>query len=200
MLFCPPLSPIACSNSCPLRRWCYLTISPSAVSFSYCLQSFPASVFSNELALCIRWPNIGASASATVLPMNIQGWLPLGLTVLISLLSRGLSKVFSSTRNSKASILQCSVFFLVQLSHPYMTTGKTIALTKCAFVGKVMSLVFNMLSRFVIIFYPDNKCLLISWLQSLSTVILKKKSVPVSTFPPSICHEVMGLDAMIFVF
>ena len=200
MLFCPPLSPIACSNSCPLRRWCYLTISPSAVSFSYCLQSFPASVFSSELALCIRWPNIGASASATILPMNIQGWLPLGLTVLISLLSRGLSKVFSSTRNSKASILQCSVFFLVQLSHPYMTTGKTIALTKWAFVGKVMSLAFNMLSRFVIIFYPDSKCLLISWLQSLSTVILKKKSVPVSTFPPSICHEVMGLDAMIFVF
>ena len=200
MLFCPPLSPIACSNSCPLRRWCYLTISPSAVSFSYCLQSFPASVFSSELALCIRWPNIGASASATILPVNIQGWLPLGLTVLISLLSRGLSKVFSSTRNSKASILQCSVFFLVQLSHPYMTTGKTIALTKWAFVGKVMSLAFNMLSRFVIIFYPDSKCLLISWLQSLSTVILKKKSVPVSTFPPSICHEVMGLDAMIFVF
>ena len=200
MLFCPPLSPIACSNSCPLRRWCYLTISPSAVSFCYCLQSFPASVFSSELALCIRWPNIGASASATVLPMNIQGWLPLGLTVLISLLSSGLSKVFSSTRNSKASILQCSVFFLVQLSHPYMTTGKNIALTKCAFVGKVMYLVFNMLSRFVIIFYPDIKCLLISWLQSLSTVILKKKSVPVSTFPPSICHEVMGLDAMIFVF
>ena len=81
-----------------------------------------------------------------------------------------------------------------------MTTGKIIALTRWAFVGKVMSLVFNMLSRFVIIFYPDSKCLLISWLQSLSIVILKKKSVPVSTFPHSVCHEVMGLDAMIFVF
>ena len=92
---------------------------------------------------------------------------------------------------------------MVQLSHPYMTTGKTIALTRRTFVGKVMSLLFNMLSRFVIVFLPKSKHLLISWLQSLSTVILepkKIKSVTVSTFPPSICHEVMGPDAMILVF
>ena len=103
----------------------------------------------------------------------------------------------------KASILWRSPFFMVQLSLPYMTTGKTIALTRPTFVSKVMSLLFNMLSRFIIAFLPRNKCLLISWLHSLSAVILeskKIKSVTVSTFPPSICHEVMGLDAMIFIF
>ena len=103
----------------------------------------------------------------------------------------------------KASILQCSAFFIVHLSHPYMTIGKTIALTRWTFVGKVMSLFFNMLSRLVITFLPRSKCLLISWLQSLSAVILEPKkieSVTVSIVSPSICHEVMGPDAMILVF
>ena len=105
--------------------------------------------------------------------------------------------------SSKASVLWCSASFMVQLSHPYMTTGKTIALTIQSFVGKVISLLFNMLSRFVIAFLPRSKCLLISWLQLPSAVILepkKIKSVTVSTFAPSICLEVMGLDAMILVF
>ena len=105
--------------------------------------------------------------------------------------------------SSKASIPQHSAFFMVQLSHPYMTTGKTIALTRQAFVCKVMSLLFNMLSRLVIAFLPRNKCLLISWLKSPSAVILepkKIKSVTVSTVSPSICHEVMGPDAIILVF
>ena len=105
--------------------------------------------------------------------------------------------------SSKASILQCSAFFIVQLSHPYLTTGKTIALTKWTFVGKVMSLVFNMLSRLVITFLPRRKRPLISWLQSPSAVILelqKIKSDTVSTVSPSISHGVMGPDAMIFVF
>ena len=106
--------------------------------------------------------------------------------------------------SSKASILRCSAFFIVQLSYPpYMTTGKTIALTKWTFVGKVVSLLFNMLSRFIITFLPRSKHLLISWLQSPSAVILeplKIKSDTVSTVSPSICHEVMGPDAMIFVF
>ena len=105
--------------------------------------------------------------------------------------------------NSKASILQCSVFFMVQLSHPYMTTGKTIAMTRQTLVGKVMSLLFNVLSRFVIAFLPRSKCLLISWLQSPSPVILeppKIKSLAVSIVSPSICHEVMGPDAMILAF
>ena len=105
--------------------------------------------------------------------------------------------------NSKASILWRSAFFIVQLSHPYMTTGKTIALTRWTFVGKVMPLFFNMLSKLVIIFLPKSKCLLISWLQSPSAVILepkKIKSATVSTVSPSTYHEVMGPDAMILVF
>ena len=105
--------------------------------------------------------------------------------------------------SSEASILQCSAFFMTQLSHPYMTTGKTIALTRWTFVGKVMSLLFNMLSRFVIAFLPRSKRLLILWLQTPSAVILepkKIKSVMVSITSPLICHEVMGLGAMILVF
>ena len=103
----------------------------------------------------------------------------------------------------KASILWCSAFFMVQLSYPYMTTGKTIAFTIWTFLGKVICLLFKMLSRFVIAFLPRSKHLLISWLQSPSAVILepkKIKSVAVSIFSPSICHEVMGLDAKILVF
>ena len=105
--------------------------------------------------------------------------------------------------SSKASILQCSAFIIVQLSHPYITTGKTIALTRRTFVGKVMSLLFNMLSRLVIAFLPRSKRPLISWLQSPSVVILeprKIKSDTVSTVSPTICQEVMGPDAMILVF
>ena len=105
--------------------------------------------------------------------------------------------------SSKASILQCSASFIVQLLHTYLTTGKTIALTTRTLVGKVMSLLFNMLSRLVITFLPRSKCLLISWLQSPSALILdptKIKSVTVSIVSPSICHEVVGLDAMIFLF
>ena len=104
--------------------------------------------------------------------------------------------------SSKTSILQQSAFFTVQLSHPYMTTGKTIALTRQTFSGKAVSLIFNMLSSLVITFFPRGKCLLISWLQSPSAVILelqKIKSDTVSTVSPSISHEVMGPDAMIFV-
>ena len=113
--------------------------------------------------------SIGVSASASVLPMNTQDWPPLGRTGWISLQSKGLSIL--QHHNSKASILQHSAFFIFQLSHPYMTTGKTIALTKQTFVGKVMSLLFNMLSRLVITFLPRSKRLLISWLQSPYAVI-----------------------------
>ena len=134
--------------------------------------------------------------------MNTQDWFPLGLTSLISLQSKRISRVFSNT-TFKASVLWHSAFFIVQLSHPYRTTGKTIALTTWTFVGKVTSLLFNMLSRLIIAFLLRNKCPLISWLQSPSTVILeskKIKSVTVSIVSPSVCHEVMGPDAMIFVF
>ena len=116
---------------------------------------------------------------------------------------QGTRKSLLQHHSSKASILQCSAFFVVQLSHPYMTTGKTIALTRWTFVGKVMPLLFNMLSRWVIAFLSRSKRLLISWLQSPSAMILKPKkikSLTVSIVSPSICHEVMGLDAMILVF
>jgi len=102
--------------------------------------------------------------------------------------------------SSKASILLHSAFFTVQLSHPYMTTGKSIALTRWTFVGKVLSLLLNMLSRLVINFLPRNKCLLISWLQSPSALILEPQKIKSDTVSPSICHEVMGPDSMIFIF
>ena len=116
---------------------------------------------------------------------------------------QGTLKILLQYHSSKASILWHSAFFMVQLSHPYMTTGKTIALTRWTFVSKVMSLLFNRLSKLVRAFLPRSKCLLISWLQSPSAVILepkKIKSATVSTVSPSISHEVMGLDAMILVF
>ena len=116
---------------------------------------------------------------------------------------QGTLKSLPQHHSSKVSILRGTTFFIVQLSHPYMTTGKTIVLTRQTVVGKVMSLLFNMLSRLVIAFPPRSKSLLISWLQSPSAVILepkKIKSVTVSIVSPSICHEVMGPEAMIFIF
>ena len=122
-----------CLNSCPLSQWCYWTISSSAAPF-FCLQSFPAwGSFPMSQLFASGGQNTGASASASVLPMNIQGWFPLGLPGFISLQSKGLSRVSSSTK----SVLWHSTFFTVQLSHPYMTTGKTIASTLQTFVGKV---------------------------------------------------------------
>ena len=142
--------------------------------------------------------SIGVLASASVLPVNTQDWSPLEWTGWISLPSKGLSSLLQN-HSSKTSILQHSAFFTVQLSHPYMTTGKTLALTRRTFVGKVISLLLNMLSRLVITFLPRSKHLLISWLQSPSAVILeppKIKSATVSTVSPSISHEVMGPDAI----
>ena len=117
-------------------------------------------VFSNELALHITWPSIGVSASTSVLPMNIQEWFPLGLTGLDLLAVQGTLKSLLQHHSSKASILRCSAFFIVQLSHPYMTTGKTIAWTRWTSVGKITSLLFNMLSRLVITFLPKSKNIL----------------------------------------
>ena len=159
---------------------------------SSCLQSFPKSgSFQMSQFFASGGQSVGVSALASVLPMNIQGWFPLEWTGLISLQSKGLSRVFSNN-SSKASILLCSAFFIVQLSHPYMTTGKTIALTRQTFVNKVMSLLFNMESRLIITFLPRSKRLLISWLQSPSAVILEPKKIKcltVSIVFPSICHE-----------
>ena len=157
-------------------------------------------VFSNESALHIRWPEYW-SFSFNISPSNEHPGLISFRRDWFDLLEvQGTLKSLLQHHSSKASVLHHSAFFIVQLSHPYMTTGKTIALTRSAFVGKVMSLLFNMLSRLVITFLPKSKHLLISWLQSPSAVILeprKIKSATVSTVSPSICHEVMGPDAMI---
>ena len=142
--------------------------------------------------------NIGASA--LVLPMNIQEWLPLGLTDWISLLSKGLSRVFSSTIVWKCQFFSTRPSLWSQLSHLYMTTGKTIALTICTFACKVMSLLFNMLPRFVIVFLPKIKYLLISWLQSMSAVVLEPKKIKSVTISLSFCPDVMRLDTMNLVF
>ena len=151
---CPSPSPGTCSNSCPLSQWCHPTISSSLTPFFSCLQFFPAS---GSLPVSQFFASgdqsIRASASASVLPMNIQGWFHLGLTGLI-LQSKRLFKRLLQYHSSKASILQRSTFFMVHLSHPYMATGKTIALTIQIYVGKVMSLLFNMRSRLVIAFLP----------------------------------------------
>ena len=190
---CPSPTPGACSNSCPASRWCHPTISSPAIPFSSCLQSFPASgSFPRSEFFTSGGQTIGFSPSGSALSMNIQEWFPFGWTAWISLKSKG------QHHSSKASILWHSSFFIVQISHPYMTTGKTIALTRRTLVGKVMSLLLNTLSRLVITFLPRSKRLLISWLQSPSPVILeppKIKSDTVSTVSPSISHEVMGPDA-----
>ena len=201
---CPSPSPWVCSNSRPLSQWRHATISSSVVPFSSCPQSFPASgsFLINQL-LAPSSPRIGASASATVLPINIQGWFPLGLTGLISLLSRETLKSLLYHHSWKASILQHSAFFMVQPSHPYVTTEKIIALTIQTFVSQVISLLFNILSRFVIAVLPRSKFILISWLQTLSPLILEPKKVKSDTVPTLflfICHEVIGPDAMILVF
>ena len=136
---CPLLSPWVCSNSCPLSWWYYSIISSSITPFSSCPQSFPAS-WSFQMSWLFASGGRSIGASASVLPMNTEGWFPLGLTGLISLLSKELSRVFSSTTIEKASILWCPAFFMVRLSHLYMTLGKTIALTTWTFICKVRSL------------------------------------------------------------
>ena len=159
-------------------------------------------VFSNESILHMRWPKYW-SFSFSISPYNEHprltsfrmDWLDL-LTV------QGTLNSLLQHHSSKASILRHSALFTAQLSHPYVTTGKTVALTRWTFVGKVMSLLFNMLSRLVIIFLPRSKRLLISWLQSPSAVALEPKKIKsdtVSTVSPSISHEVMGPDAMTLV-
>ena len=151
-------------------------------------------VFSNESVLRIRWPKYW-SFSFTISPSNeYSGLISFRMDWLDLLAIQGTLKSLLQHHSSKALILWCSACFMVQLSHPYMTTGKTIALTRRTFVGKVISLLFNMLSKLVIAFFPRGKCLLNSWLQSPSAVILepkKIKSVTVSTVSPSIYHEVM---------
>ena len=151
---CPPLSPRVCSNSRALRQWCYLTISSSAATFSFCLQSFPASG-SFPMTFRSRWPEYWRF-SFSISPSNeYSGFISFRIDWLDLFAVQGILKSLLQHHNLKASILQHSAFFMVQLPHPYMTMGKTIAVTIRAFVGKVISLLFNMLSRFVIAFLQE---------------------------------------------
>ena len=163
--------------------------------------TFPSiRVFSNESALHIRWPKCW-SFSFNISPSNEHpGLVSFRMDWLDLLAVQGTLKSFLQHHSSEASILQRSAFFIVQLSHPYMTTGKTIALTRWTFVDKVMSLLLYMLSGLVITFLPRSKCLLISWLQSPSAVILEPRKIKSATVSPSIFYEVMGPDAMILSF
>ena len=171
-----------------------------------CPLLLPPSIFpsirvsSNESVLPIRWPKYW-SFSFNINPSNeYSGLISFRMDWLNLLAVQGTLKSLLQHHSSKTSILQCSVFFIVQLTHPYMTTGKTIALTRRTFVGKVMSLLFNMLSRLLIDFLPRSKHLLISWLHSPSAVILEPKEIKFLTVSPSICHEMIRPDAMILVF
>ena len=160
-------------------------------------------VFSNESTLHKRWPKYWSFSFSISPSKEHPGPISFRMDWLDILAVQGTVKSLLQHHSSKISILRHPAFFTVQLSHPYMTTGKTIALTRWTFIGKVMSLLLNMLSRLVIAFLSRSKCLLISWLQSPSAVILeppKIKSDAVSTVSPSIYHEVMGPDTMILVF
>ena len=159
--------------------------------------------FSDESVLHIRWPKYWNFSFSNSPSNEYSGLISFRTDWFDFLAVQGTLKSLLQHHGSNASVLQHSAFFMVHLSHSYMTTGKTVALTRRVFVGKPMSLLFNMLSRFVIAFLPRSKHLLISWLQSPSAVILesqKIKSVTVSTVSPSIYHDVMGPDVMIFVF
>ena len=183
-------------DSHPSSQWCHSALSSSVVPFSSCSQSLPASVFSNEWTLRTRWgPKYWSFIFSIIPSKDIPGLISFRMDWLDLLAVQRTLKSLPQHHSSKTSTLQCSASFMVQLSHPYMTTGKTIALARRIFVGKVMSLLFNMLSRLVIAFLPRSKRLLISWLQSPSAMILepkKIKSVTVSIVFPPICHEVMG--------
>ena len=160
-------------------------------------------VFSNESTLLMRWPKCWSFSFSIIPSKDHPGLISFRMDWLDLLAVQETLKSLLQHHSSNASILRHSAFFTVQLSHTYMTTGKTIALTRWTFVGKVMSLLLNMLSRLVKTFLPRSKRLFISWLQSPSAVILeppKLKSDTVSTVSPSICYEVMGPDAVIFVF
>ena len=195
---CQSPTPRVCSNSYPSIWGCHPTISSSVIPLSTCLQSFPKSgSFPRSQFFTSGGQSIGASES--VLPMNIQDWFPLGFTGWISLQSKRLSRVFSNTIIQNINSLVLNFLYGPTLTsiHDYWQNH---SLTRQTFVAKVMFLLFNMLSRFVIAFLPRRKHLLMSWLQSPSAVILepkKIKSATVSIFSPSICQELMGPDVMI---
>ena len=179
---CPSPIPGVHPNSCPLNRWCHPNIS-SCRPLLLLPSIFPRiRVFSNESALRIRWPKYWSFSFNIIPSKEIPGLISFRIDWLDLLAVQGTLKSLLQQHSSKASILQRSAFFTVQLSHPYMTTGKTIALTRQTFVGKVMFLFLNMLSRLVITFLPRSKRLLILWLQSPSPVIFETKKIKSDSF------------------
>ena len=198
----PAPSPTACSNLGSLSWWCHPTISCSVIHFSSCLQYFPASV-SFQMSQLFTSGGQSIAASVSVLPMNIQVWFPLGFTGLISLQSKGLSRVFSKTKvqkhqffSAQSSLWSRSHIYTWLLEKPQLWLEGPLSAKKCLCF-------FNTVSQFVTASLSKGKHFLISWLQSLSTMIWepkKMKSVIVSIVSPSISHEVMGPDAMIFIF
>jgi len=172
---CPSPITRVYSNLCPLSGWCLLNISPSVVSFYSGIQSFPASDLLENSVLCIRWPKYWIFRFSISPSNEYSGLISFRMDWLNLFTLQGTLKSFFQHYSAKASILHCSAFFIVQLSHSYMTTGKMIALTRWTFVGKVMSLLFSMLSRLVMAFLSRSKLLLISWLQLPSAVILETK-------------------------
>ena len=204
---CPSPTPGVYPNLYPLSQWCHPVISSSVVPLLLLPSIFPSiRVFSNDSALCIRWPKCW-SFSLGISPSNEHpGLISFRMDWLDLLAVQGTLKSLLQHHSSKASILQCSAVFIGQLSHPYMTTGKTITLTRWTFVDKVMSLLFNMLSRVVITFLPRSKLLLISWLQSPSAVILEPRQIKSTTVSPSIwpwsdgtgCHDFRFLNVELY--
>ena len=190
---CPSPTPRIHPNSSASSRWCHPAISSSVIPFSSCPIPPSIRVFSNEPTLRMRWPKYW-SFSFNINPSNEHpGLISFRMDWLDLLAVQGTLKSKLQHHSSKASILWHSAFFTVQLLHPYMTNGKTIALTRRTFIGKVISLLLNMLSRLVMAFLPRSKRLLISWQQSPSAVILepkKIKSLTVSIVSPSICHGI----------
>ena len=209
-LFCSSPSPGACSNSCPLSRWSHPTISSSVVPFFSCFQSFPPSgSFQMSELFTSGGQSIGVSAS--VVPVNIQDQFPLGLTGLISLQSKGLSRIFFFLKKKnllqhhslKPSVLRHSAFFMAQYSHPYMTTGKNIALTRQTFVSEALSLLFNSRDCLGLHRFSSKEQASFNFMAAVTICSdfgaqENKVSHCFHCFP-SICHEEMWLDAMIFV-
>ena len=171
---CPSPTPRVPLDSRPTSQWCHSAISSSVVPFSSCPQSLPSSDFSNESTLHMRWSKYWSFSFSIIHSKEIPGLITFKMDWLDLLAVQGTLKSLLQHHSSKASILRRSAFFRIQLSHPYMITGKTIALTRWTFVGKVMSLLFNMLSRLVKTFLSRSKRLLISWLLSPSIVILSR--------------------------
>ena len=186
---CPSLSHGVCSNSCPSSWWCHPAISSSVVPFSSCPQSLPASESFPMSQLCMRWPKYWSFSFSISPSREHPGLISFRMDWLDLLAVQGTLKSLLQHHSSKASILWYSAFFTVQLSNPYMTTGKTITLTRQTFVGKVMSLLLNMLSRLVITFLPRSKCLLISWLQSPSAVVLLSELGNYRAGPAGVSHK-----------